>query len=404
MNKENLWTKDFIITCSINFMVTLIFFLLMVTMSAFAIENFNASTSEAGLVAGIFIIGALIGRLFAGRFIENIGRKKLLLIGLIYYTITTFFYFWVDSLFLLLVNRLLHGMALGISSTSTGTIIAQIVPAKRKGEGISYFSSSAVLGTAIGPFLGLFLSEYTSYQTIYGLCLFLGFLSLCMLIFLRVPSMEQAAKHETSDNKGIKLSNYIEYRAIPIAIVTLIIGTTYSSVLSFITFYAKEIHLLETSSLFFVFYAIMVIISRPFTGRLLDTKGANIIIYPAILLYAAGMFLLSIVEAGWTFLLAAAIIGLGYGNFTSSAQTVCIKVTPSHRFGLANSTYFIFLDIGLGFGPYFVGLLIPYTGYSGLYMTMSIIIISSIFLYYFIFGKKEKDNQVQRVKLSKMNL
>lgn len=151
---SKLWTKDFIVVSSINFFLTLIFYLLMVTIAVFAVNEYSASTSEAGLATGIFIIGALIGRLLIGRLIVTFSRKKILYTGLILFTLTTAFYFFEFGLGFLLFNRLLHGITLGMASTATGTIVAQIIPASRKGEGIGYYSMSTTLATAIGPFIG----------------------------------------------------------------------------------------------------------------------------------------------------------------------------------------------------------------------------------------------------------
>ncbi len=76
MNKEKLWTKDFISVAAINFFLMLTFYLLMVTISVFAVNKFHSSESMAGLASSIFVIGALVGRLLAGKYIESIGRKK----------------------------------------------------------------------------------------------------------------------------------------------------------------------------------------------------------------------------------------------------------------------------------------------------------------------------------------
>ena len=93
MSKPKLWTKDFIIVSTINFFLTIVFYLLIVIMGVYAVNEFNASISQAGLVTGIFIIGTLIGRLFIGRSIESIGRKKTLFIGIILFTLATLLYF-----------------------------------------------------------------------------------------------------------------------------------------------------------------------------------------------------------------------------------------------------------------------------------------------------------------------
>lgn len=76
MNKPKLWTKDFIIVSSVNFLLTLVFYLLIVIIGVYAVDEYCASTSQAGLVTGIFIVGTLFGRLFIGRIMDSIGLKE----------------------------------------------------------------------------------------------------------------------------------------------------------------------------------------------------------------------------------------------------------------------------------------------------------------------------------------
>lgn len=388
MDNQKLWTKDFIIVSSINFFLTFIFYLLVVIIAVYAVDEYGASTSQAGLVTGIFIVGTLIGRLFIGRYIDLIGRKKTLFIGLTLFTITTFLYFVHAGITFLLINRFIHGVTLGIASTATGTIVAQIIPPKRRGEGIGYFSMSATLATAIGPFIGLFMSQHTSYQVIFGLCLVIGVITLLTSFILYVPPIE-VQSNQTQEKKGFSIANYVEPKALPIAIVTFAISLCYASVLSFINFYAIEIELVTAASFFFLVYSIAILLSRPFTGRLMDIKGANYVMYPAFILLGIGMFLLSIAHNSITLLLSGALIGLGFGNMQSCTQAVAIKLTPAHRMGLATSTFYIFLDAGLGFGPYLLGYLVPITGYSKLYSILGIFALASIILYFFVHGKKE---------------
>ncbi|MES1041149.1 MULTISPECIES: MFS transporter [Peribacillus] len=387
-SRARLWTKDFVIVSSINFFITLIFYLLMVTLAIYAVNELDASTSEAGLISGIFIIGTLIGRLFIGRFIDSIGRKKTLFIGLIFFTMTTLLYFVDLGIGFLLVNRLIHGMAMGMASTATGTIVAQIIPATRKGEGIGYYSMSATLATAIGPFIGLYMAQHTSFQVIFSFCLALGVISLITAFFLYVPALKVTAK--VTESKGFKLSNFIEPKALPISIITLLLAFCYSSVLSFISFYAIEIDLVNTASFFFVVYAVAVLLSRPFSGPLMDRKGSNFIMYPAFIVFGIGLLLLSMTTNSFSLLAAGFLIGLGFGNMQSSSQAIAVKLTPPHRMGMATSTFFIMLDAGLGFGPYILGFIIPVTGYSTLYVILGVLVIATSVLYYFLHGKKER--------------
>lgn len=90
--KEKLWTKDFISITLVNFFLMLTFYLLMVTISVYAVNEFQSNASAAGFASSIFVIGALVGRLFGGRYMEKLGQKKLLLIGIEIMIVTAIIY------------------------------------------------------------------------------------------------------------------------------------------------------------------------------------------------------------------------------------------------------------------------------------------------------------------------
>ena len=388
MNHETLWTKDFITVTVINFVVFLTHFLLIVTIASYAVDEFHASTDIAGLVAGIFIIGALIGRLGTGRVIEDIGSKKVLIISAFCFIITSALYFAAVNLFLLIVIRLLHGIAFGAASTATGTIIAQIIPPARRGEGISYYSMGAILAVALGPFIGIFLIHHADFRMIFAFTSLLASASFAMSFLVNKPVYEKPAPEPSGAARRFQISDYLEFKAIPISIIILVIGFSYSGLLTFISLYAKEIHLEKAASFYFLVYSIAVFVSRPFSGRLMDIRGANFVVYPCLVLYALGMLLFSQAAQGITLLAAAVLLALGYGSFISCAQAISIRGVPPHRMGLAITTFFIFVDMGFGVGPYVLGALVPLVGYRGLYVLMTFVILASIPLYYFLLGKK----------------
>ena len=90
--------KGFLIVSLINFTITLIFYLLMVTIAAYAVEHFNASTSTAGLVSSIFIIGTLLGRLGTGRIIGDWGSKNIILRTAIIYVVNDVLFYSRQSI------------------------------------------------------------------------------------------------------------------------------------------------------------------------------------------------------------------------------------------------------------------------------------------------------------------
>lgn len=386
MNKPKLWTKEFIITTLVNFLVALNFYLLMIMISEYAMNRFDSTPSEAGFAVSIFIIGALIVRVFVGKWIMQFGYKRIIYVGVIANLVATFAYFGVNNVILLFFVRFLHGVSFGINTTATATIVADIIPNERRGEGIGYYSLSQILATAIGPFIGMFLSKYGSYAMIFAVCLIVSLVAFIILPFLILHN-NKVKDEQIEKIQGFKLSNFVELRAIPIAIVCLLIYMCYSSIVSFINVYAKEINLVDAASLFFLVYAIVVLISRPIIGKTFDLKGENFIMYPAILTFGIGMLMFSRSDQGAVLLFSAVLIGLGFGAIGSSTQTIAVKVTPRHRIGLANSTYYMFSDIGMASGPLLVGFVIPFIGYRGMYMVVAIIALVCLVLYYFLHGR-----------------
>jgi MFS family permease len=388
MDRPRLWTKDFIIITAVNLFFSLNFYLLMVFIPVYAMDSFQASTGEAGLAASVFVLGGILPRLFFGRWIEVIGRKRTLCIGLAAGLAVTLSYFVTNSLTSLIVIRLLHGAAFGIATTGAVTIAANIIPVERRGEGLAYHMSlSSTLSAAVGPLLSMILIQRGNFDLIFWVCTVFVGLSLVGALIAAVPEIK-LTREQTAEVKGFSISRFFEAAAIPISIICGLIYLSYSSVLTFLSPYSEEINMTGIASFFFVILSVAILVSRPFVGRLFDVKGENIVMYPAILIFGAGALALSQTYHSFTLALAAILIGLGLGTIQSSCQTIVIKVVPPHHTGLATSTFLLFIDIAVGTGPVIFGFVVPLAGYRGAYTGVAIMALVCLFLYYFLHGRK----------------
>lgn len=387
MSKPKLWTKDFIIISSTNFFSFVTFYLLMATISLFVTEQYHASQSVAGLAVGIFVIATLLARIVIGKYLDRIGRKRVLIVSLIVFLVITLLHFEANSLMFLMIIRFIHGAAFGVISTTAGAVVADLIPDERRGEGTGYFAMSMNLAMAIGPFLGMILSQYTGFKTIFLVGSIFSVVGFIATLFLKVPTVE-LSEQQIKEIASFKVRDFFEPKAIPISVAVLAVTLAYSSLLSFLSTYAKHINLVEVSSFFFIVYAVALLATRPFTGRWFDERGANFVTYPLIICLAIGFFFLSQAHNSIIFLVAGALIGIGYGTVQSSFQAIAINQAPSHRKALATSTYFIFLDLANGVGPYVIGTVIALIGFRELYVAMSIWILACIGIYYVIYGKK----------------
>ncbi|MER2106874.1 MAG: MFS transporter [Solibacillus sp.] len=386
--KQPLWTKDFLLFISTNFFIALNFYLLITTMSLFAIEQFAASSSAAGLASSIFVLGALLARLVAGSCVEKIGRRKMLYSGLVLFLAASLLYFFSSSLVLLFSIRFIHGIAFGIANTAINTTIMDSLPAERRGEGTGYFSLSGTAATAIGPFLGIWLMNHYSMNAIFVFTSVVAVVALVFALLAKVKEANLTTEERQAITFSLKPDRIFSFEVLPIAFLTLCLGIGYSSIMSFVNVYAIELNLIEAASYFFIVYAIFLFGSRPIAGKILDARGDNIVVLPSIIFFALSLLFMSIADNSFLLLVAAALAAMGFGTYTSSAQAIAAKLASKKEMGLAISTFFIGLDSGIGIGPFLLGLIIPYTGYQNMYLALSLFVLCLTGLYYVIHGRK----------------
>lgn len=386
--EDKLFNKHFIGITLINFIVYLVYYLLMVIIAVIAQDSLHASLSQAGFASGIYIIGTLLARLLMGKQLELIGRKITLQGGSIFYLLTTIAYLYMPSIGILYLVRFLNGFGYGTVSTATNAIVTAYIPMNKKGEGINYYGLSTSLAAAIGPFLGMILLNMTDFHFIIWFTIVLVFLVTIACLFFPVKNIVLSAE-QREQLTSWTVDSFIEKKALFITGIAFLMGLSYSSVLSFLSSYTQVIHLVSAGSFFFVVYALVITFTRPLTGRIFDTKGEQYVMYPSYLFLTAGLFLLSATTNSFMLLVSGALVGLGYGTFMSNGQAVCLKIVREHRISIALSTYFIGLDLGLGVGPYIMGTLKSFTSFRGLYIVSGIIPLICTFLY-FINKRKKK--------------
>ncbi len=384
-----IFNRNFIVVALVNLLTMIAYYLLFVISSPYALERFHASPSTAGLVAGLMVIGCLVGRFVTGRLIGAAGFRRVLFAGIVLYATSIGLYFITHTLPLLFLVRFLSGLGVGCIGTATGTIVAYVIPEHQRGLGISYFSMSTALALAFGPFMGIALLQITSYESLFLLCLFLGAGNFVIALGLSVDTTKKSS-HTKRRMPFFVLRNYIDYRVVPFGLVVMIICLSWGNIQAFLSFHAGEQGLATAASLFFLVYAAVILATRPITGRIFDRRGENIIIYPALLVMTCGLATLALAGTGWSILLSGALLGMGFGNFQSTAQAIALTLVPRRRFGQATSTFFIFFDLGIGLGPYLFGHIVPMAGYDGLYLASATATLISIPLYYLLHGRKRR--------------
>lgn len=384
---EKIWTKSFINLSLTQFLVFTVFYTLLTTLPIYVIVHLDGSQSDAGLVVTVMLIAAIIIRPFSAKLLDLFGKKKTLVFSIIFYAITTFIYFWIDQFIPLLALRFIHGISFAIITTATGAIVADVIPPSRRGAGMGYFAMAMNVAVVAGPFIGLTLLQFVSFQVLFIILSIFMVISVFCALIVQVPTESIQVDKDVGSIK-IKLHDLIEVKTLPIAAISGLVGFAYASVLSFISVYAGSIGLSSAASYFFLIFAIVMIASRPFLGRAFDNRGARFVMVPSLVIFAIGLALLSFTNSAFMLFIAAGLIGLGYGSLLPGFQTISIQSTHKHRSGHAISTFFIFYDIGIATGAYVWGLVVAGFGFENMYFMSALLILVTVFILNFYLTKK----------------
>lgn len=331
-----IFTRTFVAISLINMLGLAGYYAIFVVSTRYLSEVFHASPAIAGLATGLIVIGCLVGRFFTGSIVHSAGYRRVLLCGVVLYLLTNAAYFIADSLTLIFLVRFISGVAVGIVGTVTGTIVAMVVAPQFHGRGIAYFSMSTALALCFGPFIGIALVDTLGYEGIFTIGTAMAFANLLLVPLVSVTAQRKVAHHK------ITIADFIEPKLVPFSLLVCVVCLAWGNIQAFMAAYARTYDVVAAASLFFLVYAVAILFSRPFSGKIYDAHGAPIILYPALVILTLSLALLWSVHEGWSVLLAGALAGLGFGNFQSVAQVSAISMVTRERYAQATSTFYIF--------------------------------------------------------------
>src|SRR4051812_21818101 len=285
MKKEPIWTKSFISLFFTNISVFIVFYGLISALPLYAIGVLKRTDQEAGLLISIFLLSAVFIRPFTGKILDIVGKRKMLWISLGLYLLCTVLYYFIHAFEALLVLRFVQGVGFSIITTAAVSLAADIVPVARTGAGLGYFTMSTNLAVVLGPLIALSIIQSFSFDVLFFV------LSILMVIGVVTSGLIPAGTlpEKTVGKKKMSIGDLFEKKAMPIALLGSLVGLAYASVLSYLTIYAQEKGFLALTSTFFIVFAAVMLLTRPFIGRLYDEKGPQYVLIPGFLTFAIGL-------------------------------------------------------------------------------------------------------------------
>jgi MFS family permease len=389
MQNEKWVSRDYVLAWAASFLLAMNFYLFMVSTSSYAINSFGASSALAGLCTSVFVLSAIVTRIIVGRHIFRMGCIRALYLGFVLNAVFTACYFFAHSVGLLLAIRIAHGLSVGAASTAVFTSASVLIPKEKSGAGMGYFSLSTTLGTAIGPFLAAALTRGGNYTPLFTVTFAVAVLNAGLIPFIRLKNASLPDPGAVGKPpKG--LAGIVDTKELPVAVICGVAFSTYGCIVAFLAVSSKGTALQGAAAFFFVLYAAGILFTRPLAGRIFDKRGENPVMYAGLAVFSAGMLLTGLASNGALLLIAAFLDGAGMGAVMTVTLSIGIKYASPERLGIANATFYIFLDAGLTVGPILGGLLVPLVGYAGTYTLGLPVALLGLVLYHVIHGRSHR--------------
>jgi len=352
----------------------------------------GAGPEAIGFAVGISTVTGIFFKLPAGALSDVIGRKKTMLIGLLFFAFMPFTYLLVRDYTLLIIIRFLHGLATAVYGPVSMAVVADVAGA-RKGEMLSWFSSVTIIGNLLGAPLGGFilhnapaaagpsLVEFRSAYLVSGIA---GMLSLAMaLSVLRADKAQEKSRGLTEAFRrfaaGIK--EVISDRNVVITSgMEGLQNLTVGALEAFLPIYAVTVAGLNEfqAGLLWGIQVVVTILSKPVMGKTSDRYGRKPLISIGLVLCAVSFGAIPLFQGFYTLMTAAIIFGLGESFVTSSSAALVADICKEKHFGTAMGTFGTIFDIGHAGGPILAGFLIARFSYLYSFWAMAGILLLSV--------------------------
>jgi MFS family permease len=391
MVNEKVWTQDFILHFSSYIILVTSFYFLVPTLPVYVVNVLGESKNKVGYIIGFYAISALLVRPFGGLAMDVLGRKTVYLASLTLYILLMLSYTFATSFLILILIRFFQGLSWGVITTGGATIAADMVPQKRRGEGLGYFGLTMTLSMAVGPIIGLYILGDNAFDMLFYASFALASLAMLVALFIPIPNFKNATLTR------IRWGNLFEKKAGHLALVMFFSTIPYAGIMTYISLYGDEIGV-SNSGIFFIIYAVGVSISRPISGKILDRKGPkNIFIFSYSTTFT-GLILLGFSSDQVNFLVSSFIIGLGSGTIMPTLQTMIINMVNPGRRAVANSTFFSAMDIGFAIGSIALGYIAEWISLSYMFIMCGVVLLLPM-MYFFIFALKHYNNTINSLIL-----
>lgn len=371
--KSNIYSKDILLVLAASFFYMASPMLVTPLITGFT-ESISSSAVLMGIVGGMMNLCSLICRPLAGNLADKMSKYRVSLIGAILMSAACAGYIMAPNAVVVLVSRIVNGVGFACCSVCMATWMSNMLPKDKIGSGMGFYGTMNALAMAVAPAIGVSAYQMFGYRVSFFIALTFSVAIIIVIQFIRDKGKPENVS-KSMDDEGVSGVSYnrpavsaknrrkkrpiqlIDKKVVPIALIIMLFAIPYCATQSFLVTYAEVRNLDITVSMFFPSYAVVLIVLRLSLRNLFDKLP-----FRTFLMASSASLLLAIIclaemrNNGMMFLASFFLAG-GYGIMSSVCQSTAILLAGKEKRGLANSTYYIGLDLGMALGPMIGGVL-----------------------------------------------
>ena len=352
--KSKIYSKDIILVLAASFFYMASPMLVTPLITGFS-GSIGASAALMGLVGGMMNLVSLFCRPLAGNLADRISKYKLSFIGAVFMTLACVGYIFAPNEAVVVIARIINGFGFACCSVCMATWMSDMLPKDKIGSGMGFYGTMNALAMAVAPAIGVSAYQTFGYRASFVIALVFSVAIIAVIQF--IGDKGEPEKEPVSTDEEQKRIELIDVKVIPIALIIMLFAIPYCATQSFLVTYTETRGLHIFVSLFFPAYAVVLIVLRLSLRNLFDKLPFQVFLLAGIASELMAILLLTLMNNNVIMILASCFLAGGYGVMSSVCQSTAILLAGKGKRGLANSTYYIGLDLGMTLGPFIGGIL-----------------------------------------------
>ena len=346
-SSEKIWNRRFILLFITNLLVLAAFYASIPIIPIYC-QEIGITGSKVGIVLTAMSVATILFRPVAGYLLDNFNRYRVYLVFLALFCLS-FPAFLAFPLFgALIVVRLYMGAVYSVCGSATMTLAGDVLPVTKITEGISRFAFTVSIGMAVGPYVGLqvqsHMSSAASFWTIFGITVAALICVSCCRI--RYPKVQR---------KKFSIRDTIYGPALPFMFNMMFLMIPYGAAITYSSIFAQEKGLSAFLPYFYIFLVAGMLVSKLSTQKIIDAGWHRVLVYISLAVLILTMLSYLFLNSGIQLLAAGFFFGLGYDILQPLFQAFVTGTTPAPQRGVANATYMLSCDVGIGIGSLLMG-------------------------------------------------